>query len=228
MTKIVIGLNGKAGAGKSTAAKVLQDRFRFVNVPFAGPLKRMAIAAGWSAREVYGDMKESPIKPDDRFARLLPDAVERNMLAALPESMRGKARPTSLRAWWQRHHRDFTSSRRFQQLIGTEWGREMVAPDFWIRCWKAEVGDHAATHFGPLMVCSDDCRFENEFAAIRGEGGIVVRIEREGAGASTGAAHVSENGRGVPDITIENNGPVDVLAARMSGILDRYFSPEAI
>ena len=227
MTKVIIGLTGKAGAGKSTAAKILREQFGFVTVPFAGPLKRMSIAAGLSAAEVYGDQKEAPIRPFERFGNRLSSKVLVDALMGLPETMR-EGLGASLCLWWQRHHGDFTSSRRFQQLLGTEWGREMVAQDFWIRCWQAEVGDHAATHFGPLLVCSDDCRFANEFDAIRKEGGIVVRIEREGAGSATGAAHASEHGGGTPDIVIENNGTTGDLAARLGGILNRYFSSEAL
>lgn len=230
MAKIVLGLNGKAGAGKSTAAGILRDRFGFVTVPFAGPLKRMARAAGFSAAEVYGDLKtkEARIDPKERFSPYLLKSVELRMIAALPESMQREADNGTLSRWWEDHWHEFTSSRRFQQLLGTEWGREMVAQDFWIRCWKAEVGDHAATHFGPLLVCADDCRFANEFEAIRKEGGRVVRLERDGAGATEGAGHASEAGGGLPDITLDNNGTPDVLEARLSGVLDRYFASEAI
>lgn len=228
MTKIVLGLNGVAGAGKSTAAKILSERLGFVIVPFAGPLKRMALAAGWSAREVYGDQKEAPVDPEERFARYLRSTVAHQIIAALPEAMRGKASVESLEDWWRWHHHDFTSSRRFQQLLGTEWGRQMVASDFWLQCWKAEVGEHAATHFGPLKICSDDCRFENEFAMIRKEGGLVVRLEREGAGSKIAPTHISEAGGGTPDIVIDNNGSLDDLEACLAGVMNRYASSEAI
>ncbi len=66
MSRIVIGLAGRAGSGKSTAAKILvgiANRLGrpFSVIPFAGPLKRMAVILGWN-----GDK-------DDRGRRLLQD-----------------------------------------------------------------------------------------------------------------------------------------------------------
>jgi hypothetical protein len=58
-------------------------------------------------------------------------------------------------------------------------------------------------------------------------GGKVVRIERPGAGSPTGAGHASEKGVSA-DITIQNDGPPEVLRARILGVLDRYFAAEAI
>lgn len=66
MSRIVIGLAGRAGSGKSTAAKILVGIASGIGrhvlvIPFAGPLKRMAINLGWN-----GDK-------DDRGRRLLQD-----------------------------------------------------------------------------------------------------------------------------------------------------------
>lgn len=56
---MIIGITGKAGVGKSTAAKVLVRDHGFVCLPFAGPLKKMLSALGLSDAELYGDMKEA-------------------------------------------------------------------------------------------------------------------------------------------------------------------------
>lgn len=72
------------------------------------------------------------------------------------------------------------------QTIGTEWGRNLIDANLWIRAWRAAVDRLPAGT--PVVV--DDCRFPNEAEAIRAAGGIIVRIERPGAG--TASAHESE------------------------------------
>lgn len=59
MTKL-IGLAGRAGAGKSTAAKYLIEQKGYVRLPFAAPLKKMLLALGLNERETDGDLKEMP------------------------------------------------------------------------------------------------------------------------------------------------------------------------
>lgn len=61
------------------------------------------------------------------------------------------------------------------QTLGTEWGRECIAPDVWTRLTLAG----ASLREGRSVVI-DDVRFPNEVVAIRALGGIVVRIERPG------------------------------------------------
>lgn len=80
--------------------------------------------------------------------------------------------------------------RQAMQWLGTEFGRDMIGPDLWIRAWKAAL----ARTSGPVVV--DDCRFPNEAAAIRAAGGVMIRIERPGAGA--GAAGHSSEGQQLP------------------------------
>ncbi|XUM19730.1 deoxynucleotide monophosphate kinase [Bradyrhizobium oligotrophicum S58] len=72
------------------------------------------------------------------------------------------------------------------QTLGTEWGRQLIGPDLWIRAWRAAVDRLPAGT--PVVV--DDCRFPNEAEAIRSAGGVVVRLERPGAG--TASTHESE------------------------------------
>lgn len=65
------------------------------------------------------------------------------------------------------------SPRYAMQTIGTEWARDLMAPDLWVQVFKA-----AASKF-PLVVCSD-VRFPNEVKAINDLGGQVYRVERLG------------------------------------------------
>lgn len=72
------------------------------------------------------------------------------------------------------------------QTLGTEWGRQLIGDDLWIRAWQAAVDRLPAG----VPVVVDDCRFPNEAAAVCAAGGIIVRIDRPGAG--TASVHESE------------------------------------
>lgn len=72
------------------------------------------------------------------------------------------------------------------QSLGTEWGRDLIAPDLWIRAWQHAVSQVPAGV--PIVV--DDVRFPNEAEAVRTNGGVIVRIDRPGAG--TASVHSSE------------------------------------
>lgn len=86
--------------------------------------------------------------------------------------------------------------RQAMQWLGTEWGRDMIAPDLWTRAWNAAAS--------ASRIVADDVRFANEADAIRARGGIVVEIHRPGAGAVVGATHISEAMPFAPDVRIEN------------------------
>lgn len=56
----IIGLTGRMGSGKSTAARILAEQHDYVILPFAAPLKHMLRALGLSEDEVGGRHKERP------------------------------------------------------------------------------------------------------------------------------------------------------------------------
>lgn len=63
--------------------------------------------------------------------------------------------------------------RQLLQTLGTEWGREMVHPDIWVRTTM-----HRCRFMSRVVI--SDCRFDNEAEAVRAAGGRVVLIERPG------------------------------------------------
>lgn len=144
---MIIGLTGKAGAGKSTAARILSSKMGFARRPFAYPIKAMLGALGVPRDHLDGN-------------------------AAIKE------RPSLLF--------DGRTLRHAMQTLGTEWGRAQFGDDFWVRMWLrglSELGD----------VVADDVRFPNEAAAIKRLGGTIIRIDRQGSGATVGGSHASEN-----------------------------------
>lgn len=58
--RFIIGLAGKIGAGKTTAAQYLVEKHGFERIRFAGPLKNMMLALGLTSDEVDGILKEQP------------------------------------------------------------------------------------------------------------------------------------------------------------------------
>lgn len=82
------------------------------------------------------------------------------------------------------------SVRHALQTLGTEWGREMIGPDVWLRVCRSRWRSLRA-HGDAVFV--DDVRFANESEAIRDDGGFVIDVRRAGFSASLDA-HASEAG----------------------------------
>jgi hypothetical protein len=83
------------------------------------------------------------------------------------------------------------SPRQLMQTFGSEWGRQRVADDIWLRTMANKL-DRCAIHGCGAVIT--DVRFDNEAEFIRARGGIVVRITRPANEAGTASAHVSEAG----------------------------------
>jgi len=88
--------------------------------------------------------------------------------------------------------------RTLAQTLGTEWGRDMIHPDLWLKIaqqkWKrvaenASLGKGGRLILGALII--PDVRFPNEAQWIKDEGGILFEINRPGI--EPVAAHSSEN-----------------------------------
>lgn len=99
------------------------------------------------------------------------------------------------------------------QTLGTEWGRDIIGPNFWTGLWCDRASD-VLDHGGRVVV--DDCRFENEADAVRGYGGLLIRIEGRGGVAGS---HASEAGAFDVDAVLHNTGSVGELFRRTLEIL---------
>jgi hypothetical protein len=61
--------------------------------------------------------------------------------------------------------------------LGTEWGRGLMATNFWIHLFVTRV-DRLRNQGHSIVV--DDARFPNEFEAIRDLGGMLIKVMRPG------------------------------------------------
>lgn len=75
--------------------------------------------------------------------------------------------------------------RYFMQRLGTEFGRDLIGYDLWIRLWRAQYNSIQSITFSdlsftnkPPLVVVDDVRFENEAAMIGELDGSIWKVER--------------------------------------------------
>lgn len=181
---MIIGIAGKAQAGKDTTAMMIN-------------FLREYPEASWNT---YWN-NDLPFEVEDynivHFADLLKYVAERMLSVPVytMQSMKGK----SMTFDWL----DGMTGREFLQKLGTAVRNE-VHPDFWTRALFIREKDNQN-----LII--PDIRFPNEAKIVKDHGGILIRIERPGAGAG---AHISETAldsyKGW-DIVIDNVGTLEDL-----------------
>lgn len=111
------------------------------------------------------------------------------------------------------------SPRQLMQTLGTEWGRQLVHDDLWIR--------HAERRLANMRRYSDrvtitDVRFENEARWVRAQGGTIWHIRRT-ADAAAVNPHESEHGvrfnADAGDDVINNTSDIAHLATELQAAL---------
>ena len=96
--------------------------------------------------------------------------------------------------------------------LGTEWGRDVVHPDLWVRIAARRLDALEARGIETVVVSG--VRFVNEVDLIHSRGGEVWRIDRPGTDRMSGG-HRSEYGlsASLVDRVILNDGTRDDLRA---------------
>ncbi len=94
------------------------------------------------------------------------------------------------------------SPRELMQTLGTEWGRQMICEDIWVRCLGNAMSENLDTN-DPHPIVIADVRFENEARWIRNHGGKIWLIRRPDAAPVR--PHSSEDG--IPEELL--NGIID-------------------
>lgn len=96
--------------------------------------------------------------------------------------------------------------REIMQTLGTDWGRDMIGRDVWVKSMEARMGST------PTVI--SDVRFQNEADFVR-ERGILVHIY--GRYSLDNNQHVSEAGvRMMPgDLSVSNEGSLNDLYGRL-------------
>lgn len=103
------------------------------------------------------------------------------------------------------------SPRELMQSMGTEWARQLVHPDVWVKIAEQNLNYLQNTLSSVVGFVVSDVRFENEADFIRQRGGTIIHIARPAAPAVN--PHVSEAGvHAKPlDLIIRNTGDRELL-----------------
>jgi len=196
--KPLIGICGPAGSGKDTLADGIAALDVYFKYSFADPIRNALNAMfGWGPVHWQNrEWKEAPIP-----------WLERELAAEGHESEMCNPSPRYL-----------------AQTIGTEWGREMIDAELWLKIAQqkfAKVNQTAEMKGGRIVglgMIIPDVRFKNEAEWIRREGGLLLKVERPGMEAISESSHASEAGLdpALIDAVIINDGPpsVMIMAAR--------------
>lgn len=206
-TSPIIGLSGYGRSGKDTAAQALVDD-GWVRVAFGDIIRTFTYAADpWV-----------PVRPTERvnLARLAGKPVNlwTHIRAFIPPWTTWHRISDLVDTYgWEPVKLSIPEARRLLQRIGTEGGRHVIGQDVWVRAVMDNLPDE------PVIV--SDLRLPLEADAVRGHGGLVVRVSRPGAGPVN--CHSSETALdGYPfDAEIINDGTLEQLHANIRAIAAR-------
>lgn len=176
----IIGFAGKAGSGKSTRAAAL-ERLGWRRMSFADPIRAMLQVWMNLSIGATGETGETEVG--------LNDPEQYAKLKALPMAMWGGK-----------------TLRQMMQLLGTEFGRDKVDPDTWVKTMRLRIASVKFDHdwnrnTDELRIVIDDVRFDNEAEMIRSLGGTVIRLVGPEGQAIGIEGHRSE--KGLPDSLVD-------------------------
>jgi hypothetical protein len=113
------------------------------------------------------------------------------------------------------------SAREAMQTLGTEWGRNCVDQDIWVRAWQYG----APKGFKHLI--ADDLRFQNEARSIKlRSDGFIIKIIRSERDLDRKPRHASEDFNAIPhDVLIVNDKCPTILNQRLAEALNSFAVP---
>jgi hypothetical protein len=177
---MIIGLSGRIGSGKDTAAEIIKD-----------------LTGDYELKRFSGKLKV--------IAQLLTgiDSEELN---------RQEVKQRHLGAEWN------MTVRELLQKLGTDAVRNGLHEDAWV---LALFSDYTRSQNWVIT----DCRFPNEYKAIKDHGGIVVRLER---GERQQDVHPSESALDAFefDYWIDNNGSKEDLRKKIEFLILSLSNPQ--
>jgi hypothetical protein len=197
---MIIGLSGYAKSGKDTVADIIIsiDSNQWVVKKFSGKLKQIA--------SLLTGIDINKFEDQDFKDQIMP-------LEWVEQWVEGTTK-----------YYKIMKVRDFLQKLGTEAVRDGLHKNAWVNALMYDYYgiydiDTDVTNMPNWIIT--DCRFPNEFEAIRQAGGVVVRISRDGVKPVN--AHPSEIALDGFDFNyvIENNGSLEDLKRSVNFMLNQ-------
>lgn len=190
---MIIGISGKAGSGKDTAAKMLE-------VLYANP----DISYEDFANKKYKNFADIQIV---HFADILKETVQTLFGIGEWETNTQEGKKTII-SWIGKTVREL--------LQGVGQGlRDAIDPNLWVKALFAYTED-----WSNYIIA--DVRYPNELEAIKERDGILLRIDRNGAGAGNHDSETALDNYGEWDFHIGNNGSIEELFEAMRIFTKNY------
>ena len=190
---MIIGISGKAGSGKDTAAKMLE-------VLYANP----DISYEDFANKRYKNFADILIV---HFADALKETAQVLFRLGEWETNTQEGKKTTIN-WIGKTVREL--------LQGIGQGlRDAIDFDLWVKILFANTK-------GWSNYIIADVRYPNEVKAIKERNGILLRIDRKGAGAGNHSSETALDDYKEWDVHIENNGSIEDLFEAMKIFIKNY------
>lgn len=191
---MLIGLSGRAQAGKDTVANHLVEYYGFRRIAFADKLK-----------DAYAALFDIPRGQVDELK--LDDAAHVHITGTQSKD-----------PLWVRNYSSMTV-RQSLQRFGTEMGRDVFGVDFWVDL-AFDYNTKYESQIGRIVV--SDCRFLNEYKKIKFLKGHNVRIIRPDNNFDAGT-HISEDEPDPihVDEMIENKGDLSFLYDSIGMLMEK-------
>lgn len=185
---MIIGISGKAGSGKDTAAQMLKWIYN-------NPGKTWQDCCNTPINSRYADINVA------HFADALKEATQHMLVVSDWETNTQEGKMTYI-DWLG------MTVREFLQKFGTAM-RLNVDPNFWVKALWANLQS-----WDNVIIA--DVRYPNELQSIIDRGGFVIRLEREGAGAGNHDSETALDNYTEWDWYIENNGSLEDLYNKLA------------
>ena len=190
---MIIGISGKAGSGKDTAAKMLE-------VLYANP----DISYEDFANKRYKNFADIQIV---HFADSLKETAQVLFRIGEWETNTQEGKKTTIN-WIGKTVREL--------LQGIGQGlRDAIDPNLWVKILFANTE-------GWSNYIIADVRYPNEVYAIKKRNGVLIRIDRKGAGAGNHSSETALDNYKEWDVHIENNGSIENLFEAMKIFIKNY------
>jgi hypothetical protein len=208
--KQIVGISGKAGAGKDAVGEILRDNFGYTRVAFGDAVKREVSQALLRTRRrslftfilfwLFGAYAAGLTHAAEYYEKM-PRRVRWALLLNVGDEEAPFVKPTS------------ASIRTILQWWGTDYRRAQYE-HYWIeQLYSSSAFRHSHKVYIP------DVRFPNELAWIEKQNGLTVRVSRPGVTQMQHASEAALDPPAVFDAYIHNDGTLQDLHEQVMDVI---------